>query len=134
MPGFWRTSAWLCATTGTASSSSHCCRALAYSWLRGGSRANSENCLTWASLRQGRDYWIIVAFPADGSERHPGLSPSLFWLCRTRTTSHSVGAHGSRTTIPLTAGRGQEAGPFSKIGCFGHAGFLFAPPGPSGHH
>src|SRR6187397_255386 len=45
MPGFWRTSAWLCATTGTASSSSHCCRALAYSWLRGGSRANSENCL-----------------------------------------------------------------------------------------
>src|SRR3954462_7367669 len=45
MPGSWRTDAWLCATTDTALSSSHCCRALAYSWLRGGSHANSENCL-----------------------------------------------------------------------------------------
>src|SRR3954451_8892174 len=33
MPGSWRTDAWLCATTDTALSFSHCCRALAYSWL-----------------------------------------------------------------------------------------------------
>src|SRR3954453_22304025 len=73
--------------------------------------------LTWASLRQGHDYRVTMAFPADGSERRPGLSPSLSWQCRTRTTSHSVGAHGSHTTIPLTADRAQEARPFSKIGC-----------------
>src|SRR3954453_19313729 len=57
MPGFWRTSAWLCATTGTASSSSHCCRALAYSWLRGGSRANSENCLLVVHPLSCCDIW-----------------------------------------------------------------------------
>ena len=61
-----------------------------------------------------RDYRVTMAFPADVSERRPRLSPSLFWLCRTRTTSHSVGAHGSRTIIPLAAGRAQEARPFSK--------------------
>jgi len=77
----------------------------------------TENRLTWASLRQGRDYRLTMAFPADISEQCPGLSPSLSWPCRTRTTSHSVGAHGSRTTIPLTAGRAQEARPFSKVGC-----------------
>ncbi len=33
---------------------------------------------------------------------------SLFWQFRTGTTSHSVGARSSRTTIPLTAGRAQE--------------------------
>jgi transposase len=32
--GCWRTGASLCATTGSASSSSRCCRAPAYSWLR----------------------------------------------------------------------------------------------------
>src|SRR3954465_1207011 len=73
-----------------------------------------------------------MAFPADVSERRPGLSPSLSWPCRTRTTSHSVGAHGSRTTIPLAAGRAQEARPFSKVGCGGHAVFRFGRLDPSG--
>ena len=49
---------------------------------------------------------LIGRSPASASKRCPGLSPSLSWQCRTRTTSHSAGAHGSRTTIPLTAGRG----------------------------
>ena len=34
MPGFWRTSASLCATTASASSSSHCSRPHASSWLQ----------------------------------------------------------------------------------------------------
>src|SRR6476646_6132173 len=71
-------------------------------------------------------------FPADVFERCPGLSPSLSWPCRTRTTSHSVGAHGSRTTIPLTSGRAREARPFSKSGCCGHAVLRFARLDPSG--
>jgi len=33
--------------------------------------------LTWASLRQGHDYRLMMAFPADISEQCPGLSPSL---------------------------------------------------------
>jgi putative transposase len=73
--------------------------------------------LTWASLRQGRDDRLTTAFPADISEQCPGLSPSLSWPCRTRTTSHSVGAHSSRTIIPHAAGRAQEARPFSEVGC-----------------
>ena len=44
-PGGWRTSAVLCATTGSASSSSHCCKAQAYSWLQAGSLGNFENRL-----------------------------------------------------------------------------------------
>jgi transposase len=44
-PGFWRTSASPCAMTGSASSSSHCCKAHAYSWLQVGSLGNSENRL-----------------------------------------------------------------------------------------
>src|SRR3954462_15227470 len=57
MPGSWRTDAWLCATTDTALSSSHCCRALAYSWLRGGSHANSENCLLVVHPLSYCDIW-----------------------------------------------------------------------------
>ena len=44
-PGCWRTSASRCATTGSASSSRPCLRPPAYSWLQGGSHANSENRL-----------------------------------------------------------------------------------------
>jgi hypothetical protein len=43
-PGSWRTDAWLCAILGSALLSNRCCKALAYSWLRGGLHANSENC------------------------------------------------------------------------------------------
>ena len=45
MPGCWRTGASRCATTASASSPDHCCRAPACSWLRAGSPANSENRL-----------------------------------------------------------------------------------------
>ena len=43
--GCWRTSVSPCATTGLASSSCHCCRAHASSWLQNASLANSENRL-----------------------------------------------------------------------------------------
>ena len=66
-----------------------------------------------ASLCQQSDHRLIAQSPASVSKRHPGLSPPLSWQFRTRTTSHSVGAHGSRTTIPLTADRAQGARPFS---------------------
>jgi len=52
MPGYWRTDASPCAMTGSASSSSHSFRPLAYSWLHAGSPANSENCLL------GRPGWL----------------------------------------------------------------------------
>ena len=41
----WRTSAWLCATTGLASSCKACSRPHAYSWLQENSFRNSENRL-----------------------------------------------------------------------------------------
>src|SRR5690348_7082749 len=34
-----------------------------------------KTVLTWASPRQWRDYRDAMTFPADVSERHPGLSP-----------------------------------------------------------
>ena len=43
--GCWRTSASPCAMIGSASSSSHCFRPPAYSWLQAGSLGNSENRL-----------------------------------------------------------------------------------------
>ena len=52
------------------------------------------------------------------SKRRPGLSPSLSWRVRTRTTSHPVGAHGSRTTIPLPAGRGSGGRDHSYVRLF----------------
>jgi hypothetical protein len=61
-PGSWRTGAWHCAMTGSASSFNRYSRPHASSWLRAGSPANSENRLTWASLRQGRDYRLTMAF------------------------------------------------------------------------
>jgi hypothetical protein len=45
MPGSWRTDALRCAMTDSASSSSHCFRPPAYSWLQAGLPANSENRL-----------------------------------------------------------------------------------------
>jgi Transposase DDE domain len=49
--GCWRISASLCATTGSASSSSHYSKQLAYSWLQAGSPGSSENrLLVWNAL------------------------------------------------------------------------------------
>jgi hypothetical protein len=45
MPGSWRTGAWHCAMTGSASSSNRCARPHAYFPLRPGSPVKSENCL-----------------------------------------------------------------------------------------
>jgi hypothetical protein len=42
-PGCWRTSALLYATTGSASSSSYCCKAHAYSWPHAGSLGGTVN-------------------------------------------------------------------------------------------
>src|SRR4051794_34998117 len=55
MHGSWRTDAWRCAMIGSASSSNHCCRALAYSWLQAGSHANPENCLLRIHADPGRE-------------------------------------------------------------------------------
>ena len=43
MPGCLRTNAWLCATIGSVSLSSHCFRPPVYSWLQAASPDNSEN-------------------------------------------------------------------------------------------
>jgi hypothetical protein len=53
-------------------------------------------------------HWPTDRAPTFAPQRHPGSSPSLSWQIPTRTTSHAVGAQGSRTMIPLTAGRAQE--------------------------
>src|SRR3954451_10817262 len=45
MPGFWRISASLCATTASASSYSHCSRPHASSWLQDAWLTNCENRL-----------------------------------------------------------------------------------------
>src|SRR5689334_2769613 len=132
MPGCLKTVAWRCATIASASSYSRYSKPHAYSWLHAASPANSENRSHGHLSVKGVIIGSLWQFPADVFERCPGLSPSLSWPCRTRTTSHSVGAHGSRTTIPLTAGRAQEARPFSKSGCCGHAVLRFARLDPSG--
>jgi hypothetical protein len=66
------------------------------------------------------------------SKRRPGLSPSPSWQLRTRTTSHPVGAHGSRTTIPLPAGRAQEGETSLMSGFSSHERNRFARLDPSG--
>ena len=48
-------------------------------------------------------HWKISGFSVQTVSR---VEPVSVLAVRTRTTSHSAGAHGSRTTIPLTAGRG----------------------------
>ena len=65
-------------------------------------------------------------------KRRPGLSPSPSWQFRTRTTSHPVGAHGSRTTIPLPAGRAQEGETSLMSGFSSHERNRFARLDPSG--
>src|SRR4051812_13011136 len=57
MPGFWRTSASPCATTGLASSCSRCSRPLVYSWLQGGLLGNSENRLLVVHPLNECDIW-----------------------------------------------------------------------------
>ena len=63
------------------------------------------------------------------SERRPGLSPSLSRRYRTGTTSHSVGAQGSRTMIPPTAGRAQEGETILRWRHLGPCGVSVHPPG-----
>src|SRR3954467_12779343 len=58
MPGSWKTSAWLCATTGSASSFNRCSRPLAYSWLQTASPVNSENCLLGPRLTNARRRFV----------------------------------------------------------------------------
>src|SRR3954454_19421628 len=56
MPGSSRTTASLCATTASASSSSHCSRPHASSWLQGGWPKNCENRL----LVEDRIYYLSL--------------------------------------------------------------------------
>src|SRR5919199_135395 len=75
-------------------------------------RASGPTC-GWPPPHMGRPpvkgvHRVISRSPTSVSERPPGLSPSPSWPYRTGTTSHSVGAQGSRTMIPPTAGRAQE--------------------------
>src|SRR3954471_20503109 len=58
MPGSSRTSASLCATTASASSSSHCSRPHASSWLQGGWPKNCENRLSEAVSTNTVSCWI----------------------------------------------------------------------------
>jgi hypothetical protein len=65
--------------------------------------------------------------------RLPASSPSLSWHSRARTTSHSVGAHGGRTMIPLAAGGAREGETilFSGLRCHGFDRFArLDPPRP----
>jgi len=64
-----------------------------------------SRALTWG-VCPSRVRFLAHRVISKVSKRRPDLSPSLSlsWRFRTRTTSHSVGAHGNRTIIPLPAG------------------------------
>ena len=85
-----------------------------------------------ASPRQGGGYPPITQAPASSAQTTSRNEPVSVLAGPARTTSHSVGAQGSRTTIPLTAGRAQEARPVLDSGFRSHACVRFARLDPSG--